>query len=348
MRRRLTTAIAVVLVVALLAAAVLVALRWWRDRDRTELERAAGLAPSGTERISWTDWAAVRDALGSSGLEDLLEEGYDADLTSTSALVGSGPELADLYGFSPATIEWELFAQSEEGAVVIVRLPADSDLDDVADQLERIGYDRPDEDATDGGAWAGGPRLLAEIGTTLTPELQHVALDAGEHLFLASDNLAYLGRAVDELSDGELSAGLRDVVAAAGDALSAAVYDGPYACSALAMSRADRADEAEGERLVEEAGEVNPLTGFAMAAQPGGHVRVAMAFAGEDQARTNADSRAVLASGPAPGQGGDFADRFALGSAAADGNVVTLDLEPVEGTYVLSDLSTGPVLFATC
>jgi hypothetical protein len=73
-----------------------------------------------------------------------------------------------------------------------------------------------------------------------------------------------------------------------------------------------------------------------------------MEFADADQARANADSRAVLASGPAVGQGGDFADRFTLDKARADGRVVTLDLDPLEGQYVLSDLSTGPVLFATC
>ncbi|GAB6985352.1 hypothetical protein [Nocardioides pyridinolyticus] len=348
MRRRLTTAIAVALVVALLAAAALVAVRWWRDRDRTDLERATAFAPSEAQRLSWTDWAGVRDELGSSGLEELLDEGYDADLTSTSALVGSGPELADLFGFSPATIEWELFSQSEEGAVVILRLPEDTDFADVADQLERIGYDRPGQDATDGEVWAGGTELLAQIGTTLTPELQHVALDAEDHLVLTSDNQAYLGHAVAELSDGELSDGIQDAVAASGDALSAAVYDGPYTCSALAMSHADRSDEAEGERLVGQAGEVSPVTGFAMSAQPGGHVRVTMAFEGEDQARTNADTRAVLAAGPAPGQGGDFADRFSVASTTADGHVVTLDLVPTDGSYVLSDLSTGPVLFATC
>ena len=48
------------------------------------------------------------------------------------------------------------------------------------------------------------------------------------------------------------------------------------------------------------------------------------------------------------GQGGDFADRFSLRSASADGAVVVLELDPVAGAYVLSDLSTGPVLFATC
>ena len=73
-----------------------------------------------------------------------------------------------------------------------------------------------------------------------------------------------------------------------------------------------------------------------------------MSFETEEQARTNADTRAELASGPAPGQGGEFADRFTLGEVTADGTVVTMDLEPVAGAFVLSDLSSGPVLFATC
>ena len=32
----------------------------------------------------------------------------------------------------------------------------------------------------------------------------------------------------------------------------------------------------------------------------------------------------------------------------AEGLVVTMELEPVAGNYVLSDLSNGPLLFATC
>ncbi|MCU1537546.1 MAG: hypothetical protein JWP82_1897, partial [Humibacillus sp.] len=41
-------------------------------------------------------------------------------------------------------------------------------------------------------------------------------------------------------------------------------------------------------------------------------------------------------------------DRFSVGPVTADGRFVTMDLKPVEGAYVLSDLSSGPVLFATC
>jgi hypothetical protein len=130
--------------------------------------------------------------------------------------------------------------------------------------------------------------------------------------------------------------------------LAAAVYDGDVACSSLAMGSADAADQDEAAGLIEAAGEVNPMTGFAMAVEPGLGVRVAMSFENEDQARANADSRAALASGPAPGQGGDFSDRFRLGTVSAEGSVLTMELEPEDGEYILSDLTSGPVLFATC
>jgi hypothetical protein len=59
-RRRLTIAIAVGVVVALVAVAAVVAIRWWQDRDRTDLERATAYAPGDAERLSYTDWAGVR------------------------------------------------------------------------------------------------------------------------------------------------------------------------------------------------------------------------------------------------------------------------------------------------
>ena len=352
MRRPIVIAALVTLVAAVLLAGV-VGMRWWRDSQRTDLQLAASYAPKDAQRLTWTHWAGVRAAVDadldaeSSGeqVQGFLDDAYDRDLTSASALVGSAPVLQARFGFSPATADWELFSQSEAGAVVIVRLPDGTDFDELADQLEGTGYTRPDDD---GGVWLGGEQLLPTLGANLTPELQYVALDAGRHLVLTSDTAAYLEEAVTGLDDHDLSQGLEDVVPASGDALSAAVYDGPYACSALAMSQADASDAAQGDELVEQAGGVDPLTGFAISVQPDGGVRVAMAFASDEQARRNADSRSALASGPAPGQGGDFADRFSVESASADGRVVRLDLEPRPDTYVLSDLSSGPVLFATC
>lgn len=109
MRRRLTVAVLVVLALALVAAAALVAVHWWRDRDRTALEQATSYAPADAQRLSWTDWAAVRDALGadldgssSAGqVQSFLDDGFDRDLTSTSALVQSAPVLQERFGFSP-------------------------------------------------------------------------------------------------------------------------------------------------------------------------------------------------------------------------------------------------------
>ena len=49
-----------------------------------------------------------------------------------------------------------------------------------------------------------------------------------------------------------------------------------------------------------------------------------------------------------PGQGGSFAERFRVTSGQADGQDVVLHLDPTQQPAVLSDVSTGPVLFATC
>ncbi len=353
MPKRLTIAVVGVLAVALVAAAVVVGVRWWHAAHRTRLEQATAYAPADAERLSWTDWSAVRRHVGArldgdsseAELQSMLDAGYDADLTSASALVQSAPVLQKSFGFSPATADWELFSQSRKGAVVIIGLPDGTDFDAIGRRLSADGFARP---STDAGVWLGGSELLPQIGSALTPELQYVALDPDDHLVLTSDDAAYLEKVVDGLGDHRLPGALRSVVAASGDPLSALVYDGDYTCSALAMSGADADDEASGEQLVQEAGGVDPVTGFAMSAQPGGHVRVVLGFANRDQARRNADARATLATGPAPGQGGDFADRFSLASATADDDLVTLDLRPTKGSSVLSDLSSGPVLFATC
>lgn len=337
----------------LLVAGLVVGFRWWQDRGETALQQASSYAPADAERLTWTDWAAVRDRLGAdvdtdstaTQVQEFLDDAFERDLSSGSALVGSAPVLQRHFGFSPANAEWELFSQSSDGAVVAVRLPDDVDLDDVAADLADAGYAEPEDD---GGVWEGGVDLLPEIGAGLTPELQYVALVADEHLVLTSDQPDYLEQVVGGLGEESLPGPMLDVVEASGPALSAVVYDGDHACSALAMSRADREEQATAQRLVAEAGGVDPLTAYAMSVQPDDQARVALALADEEQARANADARAALASGPAPGQGGDFADRFTVASATAEGDVVTLDLTPTDGAYVLSDLSSGPVLFATC
>ena len=349
MRRPLALGLAV-----LVAVAVVAGLLWWRGSDETRLARAVDLAPAGAERLSWTDWSAVRRQVGADlgdspdgeSVAAFLDEAFADDLTSTSALVGSSRTMQDELGFSPGTLDWELFAQSPEGAVDILGVGDDFAFGELSHRLLGHGFTEPEEAD---GVWRGGPDLLARIGPDLTPELQHVALLADRQLVLTSDQVPALEAAVEAASgDADTLESVDEVVEASGSPVSAGIFTGGYACQQLAMASADPDDRAAADALLEEAGEVHPMTGFAMGLRTDGDVRVAMSFEDDDAARTDVETRANLASGPAPGQGGDFADRFTLEDAASSGSVVTLDLAPVPGQYVLSDLSSGPVLFATC
>jgi hypothetical protein len=344
--------IVVAVVVAL--GAVTGGFLWWQRGDETSFAWAVDHAPADTQRASWTDWAAIRAHEGvrlsgrsSAGeLRRFLDAAYDDDLSSTSALVTSAPVLQQRFGFSPTNANWELFSQSAQGAVVMLQVGDDVDLDDVADHLRELGYQEP---SADDGVWQGSENLVASISSSLSAELQYVALDREDSLVLASDSPTYLAVAMDALGGGGPRAtGLGAVVDDAGEPLSAAVYDGGYACGALAMAHAGASDRAQARQLLTSAGEVNPYTAFAMSDEPDGSVRVAFEFADDAAARTNADTRATLARGPAPGQGGTFGDRFTVSSVIADGGLVVLRLAPRPGASVLSDLSTGPVLFASC
>ena len=351
MPRRLRIVAAVVIALVVAAGGYL----WWRhDDEPTSFAWAVDHAPAGAQRLSWTDWAAVRarqhaDLSERSSADDVrrfLDRAYDADLSSTSALVTSAPVLQEQFGFSPASADWELFSQSYQGAVVMLHLPSSVDLDEVADHLRDLGYQEPDDPD---GVWQGGEDLLSRISPSLSGELQYVALDPDDGLVLTSDSASFLSVAVDAVrGHGARATGFGAVVDDAGEPLSSAVYSGDYACGALAMAHAGAADRAQARQLLSAAGEVNPYSAFAMSDEPDGSVRVAFEFDGNDVARTNADTRATLARGPAPGQGGTFRDRFRVASVTAHGSLVVMRLAPRPDASVLSDLSTGPVLFATC
>jgi hypothetical protein len=327
----------------LLVAAAIVGVTWWRNTHRDGLAAALSLVPDDVQRYSWTDWAGVREALDaddekptSAQIDRFLQRGFSADLTSASAMVTSAAALQSHLGFSPATVTSELFAQSDEGAVVVVEPASTDGLDG---RLSRAGYRRGAHDIWDGSEAASG------LG--ITPEFSFLAVHDGR--VFGSDSADYL----DEVLAGGFSPAdaVSEVVAAVSEPsppISAVVYSGDYACGHLAMSQADDVDQAQGVELIRQAGGVDPVTAFAMAAGTDRTVTVGLGFEDHDQAVRNADARARLASGPAPGQGGDFADRFRLGRVEASDKVVTMRLRPVEGAYVLSDLSTGPVLFASC
>ena len=347
-------AIAVVIVVA----GVVIGRELWRDAHRSGLSEALDTVPRSTLRLGYTDWSAVRRELGVSAdarptedaVETLADEAYDTDLSAASSIDEATAALQEHFGFSPMTAEWEAFAQSSEGATMVLRMPDDFDLDRVVERLEDLGFTEPSRST---GVWQGGIDLVAAIDPTITPELQYVAVLADEHLIVTSDQEDYAKEAAavalgDSDSLGDI-ASTREVVAKVDDPAAAMVWSGDFACSDLAMSQADEDSQAQADAAVADAGGVSPLSDLVMAMAPDRTLTVAALFEDSGQAKDNLRPRAVLAVGEAPGRGGRFSDDFELVSSQSDGSAVLLELRPREQTgFVLSALDSGPVLFATC
>lgn len=346
------------LALAMVGALVTAGLVVWERMTRTGLEEALHAVPASSMRVGFTDWAAVRRELGvdpgdtpdRDAVEDFVDQAYDTDFSAVSSVDESAGALQEKFGFSPATAQWEAFAQGREGAVMVLKVAEGADFDILAKNLGTIGYREP---AAEDGVWKGGVDLVSAIDPTITPELQYVALVADRGLVVSSDSSRFAATAARVASgDGDAFAsvdGVGDLSDALGEPANAMLWGKDFACADLAMAGADADAQAEGERLVEQAGGVSPLAGLAMAMRPDRTLRVAAHFEDSDDARENLRPRAELAVGDAVGRGGSFADDLELVSSKASGTEVLLDFRPREETgFVLSALYDGPVLFATC
>jgi hypothetical protein len=330
----------------------------WRLLDRpNDYERAVGYLPPSTLRATYTDWAAVRteargDSLSAGSpagrVQAFLDRAFDMDLTSTSALAESTYAMATRYGFSPLDAQWESFGQSPEGQVVVLALDKDADMDAVEKRLRSLGYDEPAAGFGEGGTWEGSSDLVATIDPALTPVQQNMAVLPSEHLVLMSDSPAPVSSAAAIVRGDEAGLDVAALTSVAGSPVTAELWASDFACEDLAMSSADEEDQRVASSLVEKAGGVSPLSGLVIARQPNRSITVGMLFETSDQASDNLQPRVDLAAGDAPGQGGTFAERFRVTSGEADGETVVLTLQPTDARFVFSDITTGPVLFATC
>jgi len=355
-RRR--TVLVVTTAIVLFVALGLVGRTLWRNAHRTDLSDALGTVPKSTLRLAFTDWAAVRRQLdvpdqsrpSDATIEKLTDRAYDTDLSAASSIDEATAALQEHFGFSPATAQWEAYAQSDEGATMVVRMPDDFDLSRVTDDLADLGFTEP---SSANGVWAGGVDLVAAIDPTITPELQYVTVLADQHLIVTSDEESYAKTAAAVAGgDGDSLADLgptRDLVDKLDEPAAAMVWSGDFACSDLAMSQADQDSQDQADALVEQAGGVTPLSGLVMTMDADRTFTVGEGFETSRQAKDDLEPRATLAVGEAPGRGGSFSDDLALVSSRTDGAAVILRFRPKEKSgFVLSALDNGPVLFATC
>ena len=349
------------LVLALVAGLAVAGAWWWRRADRTPLDDALARVPSGSLRIGFTDWARVRtqldldlgDTPDREAVEDLAQKAYDTDLAAAASIDGSAAALQEIYGFGPATAQWEAYAQSPDGAVMVLRPPEGTDFDVLGENLRRAGYDAPSGGGVEG-TWRGGVDLVAGLDPTLTPELQYVALLPDQGLVVSSDAQAYASRAARVASgDGtpaEDKAGVADLAERLGQTSNALLWTGDFACEDLSMADAAQDAQQRAETLVDDAGGVNPLAGFAMGMGAQRRLRVVAHLEDEARAREDLEPRARLAVGEAPGRGaGSFSDDYVLERSRALGSDVVLDLRSrTADGFVISGLYDGPLVFASC
>jgi hypothetical protein len=310
-----------------------------------------------TLRSTFTDWSRVNDELDVPDVEeardarvvdDFLDSAYDADLVTGSTLLDVIRGLAVVFGYSPAEAEWEAYGQSPDGAVDVLKVTDEVDLDEVADNLAEAGYEAP-EDEDD--PWRGSGDLVVELESPMTTIQINVMLLRDERMILTSDSAGYLEDTRDVIRGDAPS--LRDVVGvdpladAAEGAVSAQLWARDFACEDLAMSQADQADQAQGAQLVEAAGGVHPLDGMVMARTGRDEATIAMWFDSESDADDDLQPRTDLAQGPAPGQGGAFPERFRVESSRVEGQLVTMKVR-AETATLMGDLGQGPVLYAAC
>lgn len=358
MHRRLVVVVAALAVVALLVGG------WfgWQAWQRTAYQDAVSVMPEATLRATYTDWSAVRSMADGEGLDAssskrqvdrFLDRAYEQDLTSTSAVVGSTYAMHRRYGFSPLDAQWEMYGQSREGAVVAMKFGDSVDLAGVERHLRRLGYTAPSEGAGSGGVWTGSVDLVATIDSTLTAVFQNVAVLPEEGLVLLSDSAEYAESSAEvvrgDASSLEKVDGVSDLAANAGEPTTSVLFASDFACEALGMANASEEDQALAEDLIASAGGVSPVAGVVVAQQPDRSLLVGLHFESDDQASDDLRPRVELASGEAPGQGGTFAERFRVVEAVADDEQLVMDLQPRSGEEaLLSDLTQGPLVFASC
>ncbi len=362
MHRVLSSGLAVAVTVVAVAAGVVVS-RTQPDL-RPALAQALADVPAATLTANFTDWSQVRGLLGSdvtsrSRAPDqagMLRRAYDTDLSSVSSLSDSAVAMARPFGWSVLDASWEMFAKSRAGSVTVVSLDRSSNMSAIVGSLRTLGYRSPSANPDNGGVWTGGVGLLARISDTLSPQLGSVAVLSSRHLLVVSDDAAYAERTVRVMTAGSSSlAGSASAVATSvpmyGDAV-AVVHRDQRGCQVTSLRAASVQDRRAGALREGRAGGVKPFTGLGFGLRrTGGRVdlQVVMRFGSVADAVGQQRVRSRLLTGQAFGQGGTFDERFTPVTTSVAGVDLVFDLRPRAGNpMLLSDLGTGPLLFADC
>lgn len=346
--------------IALVAVIVLVTSGWAASRTqpdaRTPLASAAELLAANTRAASFTDWAKVRSELGVSSFagdaerEAFIFRASEEDLSYRSLLEETALDMHTVYGWSPFNIDWEIYGQADDGALLSVGMGSGLSGSSVEARLREMGYTELD------GIWSSTTDNRATVAPGQPTSLANIALLGGDRLILASDRLAYLRSALDRHRHNTRSfadvRSVRGVLAPLLGAASAVVLRSKDACEMSSLAEVTDAEKSQARNLVETLGPLAKMWHLGQGlftTTDGQKVRYAMEFGSAAEASQQVRIRRELTSGTIVGRVAQIEDFMVFIGARTSENTAILDFAVDESTNsALTEIGDGPMLFAAC
>lgn len=367
-RRRLsrTTTIIVAAVVIVVGSAV-VGARWWNDTHPAGIDGAIAVLPASTQNVLFTDWSQVRIQLRVmqgqevSGLGTWLNSAtYSPDSTSadllsslTSISLVADPDAAlqmqKSLGVSPANLQWEAVGKLPNGSVEVLNPNATVNLASVRSTMLKAGYSPT---KTNANILAAPAAISAAL-----PNFSYVVLFPDQHLMVAGANPGVLAGTTQVVAGKARSLNsvttLTDMTKTLSQPVAADVWVGDYVCGAdpisySAQSYPDATVEQQMSTAISQVGGLTPLVGFALTMNSDNTVTAAAQFTSDAEAQRDLKPRATLAAGPTYVSADNYSQEFSIASAQTKNSTILLNLQPVPGDAVLSQLVQGAIIFASC
>src|SRR5665811_100008 len=346
--------------IALLAIAVLVTGGYAASRTppdaRTPLASAAELLAPNTRIASFTDWAKVRKELGVTSFADgtdreaFLLRAHEEDMSYRSLLEGTALDMHKVYGWSPFNIDWEIYGQADDGALLAAGMGSGLSGSSVEDSLRANGYKEAD------GIWSSTTDNRATVAPGQPTALAHIAVLGGERLILASDSADYLLDSLTRHRENTRSLAdvrsVRGVLAPLSGAVSAAVLRSKDACEMANLAEATAAEKSQAKNLVEPLGPLAKMSHLGQGlftTANGQRVRYAMEFGSATEASQQVRIRRELTTGTIVGRVAEIEDFMAFDGARTRDNTAILDFAVGDPTNsAITEIGDGPMLFAAC
>ncbi len=309
--------------------------------------------PADTVVAGFTDWSAIRDRLDvadastAAGRATLNDDAALRDLSTRSVIGRNVEDMHQLFGWSAADLDWEIFGQAGDGSAMVGRFDDSASLSDVRAGLRKLDY------TLDDGVWTSSS-ATATPGQ-LASTLRSIAILPNERLVVAGDRDTYVRTVLDVINrDAKSLLSLHaasQVVSSLAGSDSALLQNGAVACSDSSLDKQTADIRAQADAAVARAGDLAAPSyagrGLTDVSTDNQQLRFAMSFDSPSQASAQLRVRTTLAQGANIGGSGQVEDSLQLTGSRIDGSTALLrfDHPPNSAAYMSG---AGPLLFASC